>query len=207
VAAAEVRRQVPTYSVVVDFAGPFDGDPDAINELLETFAEGLRDYEPAIIGCPEQPPPRLGLYGARLVIDSDSAFEAIRHACEVAADSARAAGLPDWPIGRTEATEWSMLERDLEEPTYPQLVGVTELAGMVGITRQRASALARTAKFPQPAAELASGPVWFESNVRRFIEAWERKPGRPRELPERDRSRSSAEDLAHQRAAARAPRA
>jgi hypothetical protein len=40
--------------------------------------------------------------------------------------------------------------------------------------------IARGDAFPEPYAELAAGPVWLEPMVRRFVESWERRPGRPR---------------------------
>ena len=70
-------------------------------------------------------------------------------------------------------------ERELaEEPeTY---AGVTEVAGLLGVSRQRVSELRSSGTLPAPVAELAAGPVWRVSTLRRFIETWERKPGRPR---------------------------
>jgi hypothetical protein len=47
------------------------------------------------------------------------------------------------------------------------------------VTRQRASALARTRDFPTPVATLASGPVWTRPSLNRFVEEWPRKNGRP----------------------------
>lgn len=78
------------------------------------------------------------------------------------------------------ATEWSLFEAELEEPNFPELVGITEIAELLGTSRQRASELARSAKFPVPVAELAAGPVWPKSRIARFVDEWDRKPGRPR---------------------------
>jgi hypothetical protein len=36
--------------------------------------------------------------------------------------------------------------------------------------------------FPAPVGELASGPVWLEGDLSRFMDTWERKPGRPRKV-------------------------
>jgi hypothetical protein len=70
-------------------------------------------------------------------------------------------------------------ERELaEQPeTY---AGVTEVAGLLGVSRQRVSELRSSGTLPAPVAELAAGPVWRVSTLQRFIETWERKPGRPR---------------------------
>jgi predicted DNA-binding transcriptional regulator AlpA len=57
------------------------------------------------------------------------------------------------------------------------LVGLTEIAEMLGVTKQRVTQLARDYDdFPRPEAELAGGRVW----KRAAIEAWVRRhPVRP----------------------------
>ena len=74
------------------------------------------------------------------------------------------------------------LERRLTEPPLPELIGVAELAGLLDVTKQRVSYLAKgTAGFPKPFATLAAGPVWLKPTVTRFVETWERRPrGRPK---------------------------
>jgi predicted DNA-binding transcriptional regulator AlpA len=61
------------------------------------------------------------------------------------------------------------------------LVGVTEIAEMLGLSRQRADQITRTyADFPKPEIELASGRVWQRSKVAAWIKKHPvRKPGRP----------------------------
>lgn len=55
------------------------------------------------------------------------------------------------------------------------LVGVAEIAEMLGVSRQRVDAISRTHEdFPAPEAELASGRIW----LRKEIEAWARRSGR-----------------------------
>lgn len=87
-----------------------------------------------------------------------------------------------WPsdVRDLEATEWSLFEEKLNEPTHPELVGITEIADLLGTSRQRASELARSSRFPAPLADLAAGPVWPKAVVARFAGEWDRKPGRPR---------------------------
>ena len=61
------------------------------------------------------------------------------------------------------------------------LVGLSEIATMLGVSRQRAGQLVRDYEdFPAPVAELASGRIWETAAV----EAWSnthpvRPPGRP----------------------------
>jgi serine/threonine protein kinase len=60
------------------------------------------------------------------------------------------------------------------------LGGVTEVAELIGISRQRFADLRARADFPEPVAELASGPVWDIDAVRRWAESGVRRgPGRP----------------------------
>ena len=51
------------------------------------------------------------------------------------------------------------------------LVGLTEIARMLDVSRQRAHQLAQTDGFPRPTAELSSGRVWETADV----EAWIRE--------------------------------
>ena len=62
----------------------------------------------------------------------------------------------------------------------PDLVGVTEVAHELGVSKQRVSALRSSGQFPSPIADLAAGPVWLRSSVTRFHQNWARKSGRPR---------------------------
>jgi len=62
------------------------------------------------------------------------------------------------------------------------LVGVTEIAALLGVSTQRVSQIVRQyADFPPPEAELAAGRVWKRSAVERWIKKHpERRGGRPR---------------------------
>jgi predicted DNA-binding transcriptional regulator AlpA len=57
-------------------------------------------------------------------------------------------------------------------------MGLSEVAALLGVTRQRAHAIVRDyPDFPAPADVLAAGPVWHGEDVR----AWHtRHPVRPR---------------------------
>jgi prophage regulatory protein len=55
---------------------------------------------------------------------------------------------------------------------WMELLGVTEVAALLGISRQRVQQLTETdADFPEPAAELARGRVWQKSDVVRWAKA------------------------------------
>ena len=51
-----------------------------------------------------------------------------------------------------------------------QLVGVDEIARLVGISRQRVNAIVRTdAAFPEPLAELAAGRIWDRTEIDKWM--------------------------------------
>lgn len=64
----------------------------------------------------------------------------------------------------------------------PKLAGLAEIAGLAGVSRQRAGQLAAHPDFPEPVDRLAMGPVWLESDVKAFL-ATPRKPGRRPKTP------------------------
>lgn len=89
------------------------------------------------------------------------------------------ASLPWTGIAHVEVDSEAYLERDLErEPE--RYMGVSELVSWLDVSRQRISELRERPGFPAPVAEIAAGPVWTESSLERFVETWDRKPGRPR---------------------------
>lgn len=61
------------------------------------------------------------------------------------------------------------------------LVGLSEIAMMLDVTKQRASQLVRDYQdFPAPVAELASGRIWETAAVEEWAKAHPvRSPGRP----------------------------
>lgn len=94
-------------------------------------------------------------------------------------DAASKAGIEFEYIARVDVMSEPYLDAWLrQEPE--EYAGVSEVAGILGVSRQRVSELRAREDFPAPIAELAAGPVWRVSNLRRFIDEWPRKPGRPR---------------------------
>ncbi len=54
------------------------------------------------------------------------------------------------------------------------LVGASEIAAMLGVSRQYADRLSRTDDFPDPLGEVNAGRIWERDDV----EAWARETGR-----------------------------
>lgn len=74
-----------------------------------------------------------------------------------------------------------MTTRTTKKPT---LMGATEVAEYLDVSRQRVLELRQKNKnFPAPLEQLKSGPVWDKAEIDRFVENWDRTPGRPRKHP------------------------
>jgi predicted DNA-binding transcriptional regulator AlpA len=54
------------------------------------------------------------------------------------------------------------------------LLGVGEIAELLGVSRQRASILTRRADFPAPEVELRMGMVWRAAPVERWLAEYRR---------------------------------
>jgi len=57
----------------------------------------------------------------------------------------------------------------------PPVVGLREVAALVGVSRTRAAELVRLPGFP-PATDLAQGKVWWRSEVEAFVATWRAGP-------------------------------
>lgn len=170
------------WEVEIEAADKAELEPSWINERLEGFAEVLSLYDATITGSPVEPVDGLRRYGALLEIESEGPVDALISAIAAFNRGAKKVDLPEFPIVRCEILNSDEFDRRLDEPSFPDVVGISEIADSLGVTKQRASQLARTQTFPLPVAELASGPVWLEPNVRQFISEWKRQPGRPRQV-------------------------
>lgn len=56
----------------------------------------------------------------------------------------------------------------------PELMGVAEIAELLGVSRQRVHQLSKASGFPAPIAELSAGAIW----EREAVERWARATGR-----------------------------
>jgi hypothetical protein len=166
------------------------GEPGAILEgALDEFLDLLVDRGGAVNAS------TVGdRYGATFNVadEVESAAAAVLLGQDIFIRLAEKAGLPSWPVVRAEALTFDELDREVEMSNFPELVGVTEIADILGVTRQRASAVAKTPAFPAAVARLASGPVWTQPSLNRFVDEWPRMEGRPPKSPSgRQRSSSS----------------
>lgn len=159
------------WVITIDAAGP-DAGPE--------FAEQLVDSLPSAAAAAGA-----GRVSVTFSISARSPAGAVKRGLEVwgsAVPDAGSGGQPDLAVVRVEVIAEAEHDAQLERPNFPVLLGVAELAERLGVSKARASELARLESFPRPVAQLASGPVWTTASVSGHLEGWQRKPGRPRKL-------------------------
>jgi predicted DNA-binding transcriptional regulator AlpA len=84
-------------------------------------------------------------------------------------------------VERAEIMTTERQEEELSKPTFPEMVGLVEIADMTGRSRQRAYQMVTENKsFPAAIVETRSGRLWLKAAVERYLE--ERHIGRPRKL-------------------------
>jgi hypothetical protein len=145
---------------------------DDVEELLDVLPPASLSYGP-------------GRYTVQMLVESDNLQTALSDAAQYYSDAIAKLSLPNWTVVRAEVITADALALEVATPNLPALLGVAELAGLLGVSRQRASELARSESFPRPVASLASGPVWLEPAVLRYAEEWTRRPGRPKKVASR----------------------
>ena len=73
---------------------------------------------------------------------------------------------------------WAHRDRMLH-PTIPELVDLTGVGEMAGVSRQRASVLSRGEGFPEPAMRVATGPLYAAEAIKEWVAARTVRSGRP----------------------------
>jgi hypothetical protein len=154
-------------------------DPDAVMELVDALVS--RGAQGAVTSAGGL----AGGVGAIFSVDgrhrdpAAASGAVVRDGVRMFLDACRELHLPHRGIARVDLLTDAYLEREIDQEQEGYL-GVTEVARELGVSRQRVSELRARPGFPAPIVELAAGPVWKASSLRRFLDSWERKPGRPR---------------------------
>ena len=144
-----------------------DEGGDDIPEL-ESKLDGLRAAIVDLGGVPLASKER-GRFGARFWVRAPGAESAVEQGVEALQEAAATVGLPAGPVVEVEASTLEELSDDGAGSEVPPLIGITELADVLGVSHQLVTVLVRARGFPAPAAELNAGPVWTLSSVDRFI--------------------------------------
>lgn len=161
------------WSVYVELGLEGSQSSGRVAEAAEGLVDLLADCTPALAVGESS-------VAVRLSVRSRSAVSAVKTAVSRVERAAAQAGLRHRGVETVEAATVERLEVALAEPSLPALVGTSEVAALLGVSRQRVSELSRAGHFPTPLATLASGPVWMEAAIARFAESWDRSPGRRR---------------------------
>jgi hypothetical protein len=147
-----------------------DNEFDAITESLASNA--------AAVGALPGDPTGLSVV---LAVDAGTLRAAVDTGLRLVIGSASTAGVQVRATA-VEGLTWEAAEARVEEPLVPELVGLTEIAELLSVSKQRASQLAAEhASFPRPAQTIAAGKLWPRSSVEKWASTWERRrTGRPR---------------------------
>jgi len=168
-----LAARMKEWSVGLEFTGRHGAvDPDVLFDLIEA----LEDYH---AGAASLSPDGTRI-GVDLWVEAPSLRAALAASERAVLRALAAVGLAGMSITAADVKPWAELEADLARPNYPELVGVAEMAEILGVSKQRISELAATPKFPRPLAQLKGGPVWDRASIGNFLQTWQRKPGRPR---------------------------
>jgi predicted DNA-binding transcriptional regulator AlpA len=159
------------WSVFVKAQGEDPGGRVVTGERLEALADRLGSRHGVVGGGG-------GFYDAQVSLEGDDLAEVVTAALAVFAEARAAVGLPAWPFVELEAKTEALLDAELSTPPFPEVVGATEAARMLGVSRQRLYQLAERDDFPPPMVQLAAGPVWLTDSIRAFEGSWDRRPGR-----------------------------
>jgi hypothetical protein len=161
------------YAVTVDLDVPGGVDDDAVNGLLEA----LKPYSGALaIESAEQP----SWVSVAVDISAPDVGAATVRGLAAARTVLNEADLP-YTAGAVTGIRVLTVraqEQELLTPVVPPLVGLSEVADMFGISRQRVTQLRERVDFPDPVAVLRSGPVWTAPALQHFLTIWDRTPGR-----------------------------
>lgn len=167
---ATARMRKTDWSVDLEMVLPGQGK-DQIFRLAEAVVDALRPYGVSVS-------PGEDRLGVRLTVEpAVEADEAITKGRRILERTLRTLRVKPGSLMRVEALTHQELERELERPNFPDLVGVSEVAAMLRVSRARVSELARARDFPQPAIRLAAGPFWLRASIAQFEGGWNRKPG------------------------------
>lgn len=113
---------------------------------------------------------------AQFTVRATSIYRCFQSATEMFEKALAEIGVHDFTLDHVQLMTHEELEQELSRPLYPELVGIHEIAELLGVTRQRASALAASAQFPRPLTKIAAGPVWPRPWITRFLREWDRRP-------------------------------
>lgn len=160
------------WSVLIEFGASEVGHGRNLDdEHLDRLVGALEAHDGVVSFAP-------GRLAVRLSVQHDRHEGALGHASEITMKALADVGLLDLPVVRVEAVRQSQLAREIAEPSQPQVLGVAEVAALLGVSRQRLAVIRREHEsFPEPFATLAATPLWYCSAIEQWLKSWPRRPG------------------------------
>lgn len=159
------------------FVGHLKADIDpAVGYDVEELADLVAEHQGAVAGDDST-------IEVTFDVEAPDMTAAVLTAQTIALDLITKVGAKVVDVARLEVITPAEQEAGLARPLIPELIGLTEVAEILGVSKQRVAQLRDRPEFPEPVAELASGPVWTRPSLNHFIEGWSRKPGRPKKAP------------------------
>lgn len=117
---------------------------------------------------------RSGLGGSiQLTVEAESAEEAARMSAHLV--NTALTPITDPKVIGIDTMTQEAFEAELQRPVIPELVGLSEIADMASVTRQRAHQLARTPGFPPVVVETRQGPLMTKAAVSKWVERRKRR--------------------------------
>jgi hypothetical protein len=177
------RRKAVMFEIEIEtFGDPSTYDDEVIAELPGVLARlGAAGPVGSLGGVAGGPGASFGVGDELDPSDPAAVPTALRTGLEMFDAACEQLALSHGGFARAVVVTDEMLQRELAQDPESYL-GVTEVAQELGVSRQRVAELRTMRDFPEPVAHLAAGPIWRSSTLRRFVEDWERKPGRPRKV-------------------------
>ncbi len=160
------------WSVHIEFAAPSaKAQIDPADDRLDRLAEVLAAHDGVVSASPTS-------LSLRCSVANERHDGALGEGTEIVQKALVEVDLPDWPVVWAEAVRQDRLEAELEELPTPEVLGVAEVAKLLGVSRQRLAVIRRDhPSFPKPFAELAATPLWYREAVEEWRMTWARRPG------------------------------
>lgn len=163
---------IQTWSAYVELHTP--AATSIPNAVLDNIHDFLAEFHASIGFAPSDN------LSVQLTVEAATARQAIDTALKAATAACRDASVNTTVVGVELLTEDEQ-ERRLASPVIPDLVGLSEVGEILGVSKQRAGQLADTDDFPTAVARLKSGPVFVAEQVRGFG-ARRKGTGRPHKV-------------------------
>lgn len=152
-------------------------EADIGQAAVEGAADALTEQLTAQAGDVAETP--AGRLSVQMHLQAATLRKAFDAAVKALTEALHEQGLPA-RITRVTVMAWHEFEAELAIPRVPPLVGIAEIAVILGVSKQRARQITQehAAELPE-VARVAAGPLYAEAAVTAYA-AKDRKRGRPR---------------------------